>query len=323
MPDYIAEEGIGETRIVRVHNGQIVEAKLDWHETLTVGTRVAAKVIQQKRQDNRAIAETENGETILVRHLPRELSEGSTVTIEIGRAPMREPARSKPAHGFYTQQPQRDWTKIDQLRASGMDVQTVHRFNGVDWDGIIDTAMTGLIEFSGGSLAYSPTPAMTLIDIDGHLPARELALSAVPAIAESLEQLEVYGSVGIDFPTLPSKTDRKVVDQALSDALHDYPHECTAMNGFGFVQLVSRLEGPSILHRLSTSRTEAYARLLLRRAEMVENHGALLLTCHPAIKAKLETGWLTELASRTGREVRIATDSGLALSAGFAQAVPI
>jgi hypothetical protein len=61
--------------------------------------------------------------------------------------------------------------------------------------------------------------------------------------------------------------------------------------------------------------------MLLRRAEQVEQPGALLLTAHPAVTAKLSDDWRAQLARRTGREVRLAGDPGLALDGGFAQAV--
>jgi len=61
--------------------------------------------------------------------------------------------------------------------------------------------------------------------------------------------------------------------------------------------------------------------ILLRRAEGVADPGAILLVCHPAMKASLSDDWLAELARRTGREIRIEADPALALEAGFAQAV--
>jgi hypothetical protein len=111
------------------------------------------------------------------------------------------------------------------------------------------------------------------------------------------------------------------VDLALDEALAEWPHERTAMNGFGFVQLVARLGRPSLLHRLSLSRAAAAARMLLRRAEHVEEPGALLLTAQPAVISQLSADWIADLARRTGREVRLASDPALALDGAFAQAV--
>jgi Ribonuclease G/E len=167
---------------------------------------------------------------------------------------------------------------------------------------------------------------MTVIDIDGVGTARDLALAAIPAITRALAWFDLGGNIGIDFPTLQIKQDRHTVDSALAAALADWPHERTAMNGFGFVQILARLSGPSLLHRFAVSRLGMAARMALRRAELAADTGmgrVLELRVHPALKAKLKDAWLAKLARRTGREVRIVAEPALAIEAANAQVVAV
>jgi hypothetical protein len=164
---------------------------------------------------------------------------------------------------------------------------------------------------------------MLLVDIDGTLSPRALALAAVPPLAAALRRFDLGGSIGVDFPTLPAKGDRKAVDDALSEALTGWPHERTAMNGFGFVQIVARLQRPSLLHRAAFRPAATAVRLLLRRAEALEGAGAILLAGHPALEPELTSDILAQLARRSGKEVRWEPRGTLAVEAPQAQLVPL
>jgi len=321
LADWLVEEGIGEHRAVRLAGGRVIEARVNWPGRLSVGHITDARLVVRTAGAARGTVRFASGEEALVDRLPRDASEGATIRVEIARAAIGERGRTKLARAHPSEKAPARPTLAERLRAEGYVVQVVHRFPECDWDDLTGEALDGTVAFAGGSLLFAPTPGMTVVDIDGTWRPRELALAAVEPLAHAIRRFDLGGPIGIDFPTLEAKADRRAVDEALAAALAAWPHERTAMNGFGLVQLVARLERPSLLHLAHLSRTGFAARRLLRQAERVTEPGALLLTCHPGVEAALTPEWREDLARRTGREVRIAADAALALESGFAQAV--
>ncbi|MEL7190342.1 MAG: ribonuclease [Pseudomonadota bacterium] len=313
------ENGIGETRALLVENGKPLAAKLWWDGEVYCNQVTTAKLIAKQSRSRRGTAQIESGAEILVDKLPRELTEGKHFSVRISRAAIAERGRYKRAQGRYASE-----SEIAHEQAhpfADLDAKHVSAFDSGLWEDVWSSASAGSLVFPGGGIVISATPAMTLIDVDCSWP-EEAYHNAIPTIARALRWFDIGGNVGIDFPTIIDKQDRKAYDNRLAKRLADWPHESTAMNGFGFVQLVARLEGPSLLHRFASSRTGMCARYALRVGERAQGAGpTLLLTVHPALKSKLKAEWIDELAMRTGKQVRIETDPSLALEAPQAQIV--
>jgi hypothetical protein len=322
MAEWLVEEGIGEHRAALFDGDRILAARTDWREGLTRGLIADAVLISRAKGSSRGTARFPGGEQALVDRLPASAAEGAPLRLEVTRPALSEGKRRKLAQARPSTLPPRPApTLAEALVADGHTVRTVRRFPGCDWDDLMAEAFAGTVAFPGGSLLLYPTPAMLLVDVDGTVPPRSLALAAIEPLGEALPRFDIGGSIGIDFPTLPSREERREVDTALDAALSDWPHERTAMNGFGFVQLVARTERPSLLHRATHQPASTAARWLLRQAEALERPGDILLTAHPLVQAQLRSDWLGELARRTGRTIRVEARDDLAIEGGHAQVV--
>ncbi len=314
MAEWLVEAGIGETRALLVDRGEVLAARLDWPGRLAAGLVEDAILIARAAGSRRGTARFANGEEALVDQLPVDAQEGAPIRLKVTRSALAEAGRLKRA--------QARPTGDAPCPAPSPPGKIIPCFPAGLWEEVWGEAWDGSVDFAGGTLTISPTPAMTVIDIDGDLPARSLALAAVAPLAAGIRRLDLAGSIAIDFPTLADKADRQAVDTALAAALQGWPHERTAMNGFGLVHLVARLERPSLLHRLAMNRNRAAALMLLRRAEQVRDPGSqLLLTAHPDVRHAVIPEWETELARRAGRAIRWQDDTSLAPESGFAQAL--
>ncbi len=322
LAEWLVERGIGEERALLVDHGQAIAARMRWPGALEAGLVEDALLVAKPSASTRGLARFANGETALVDRLPRDAPEGATIRLVVTRPAMREAARIKPAQS----RPSDDACRpapdlVTALLADGPAARAVPSFPAGLWEDVWHEAAAASVSFAGGAVHISPTPAMTLIDVDGHLPPRALALAAVTPVATAIRRFDLAGSIGIDFPTLADKADRRAVDDAMAAALAGWPHERTAMNGFGFVQIVSRLQRPSLVHLITQDRAGAAARLLLRTAERVAEPGTLLICANPAVLATIGDDWRADLARRSGRILQWQSDSRLALNGGFAQAI--
>ncbi|WP_379922068.1 ribonuclease [Erythrobacter sp. R86502] len=315
-PEWLIEEGIGETRALLVSGERVFAAKVFWPGELHAGLRVTGRLTAKLKGTRRGVALLVDGTEALVDHLPPTVTEGQALDLVVTRAPLAERGRVKRAQARIA--------LVDSAAATSPvpKGRVVRRFASGLWEDVWQSASEASLAFSGGEVLVSVTPAMTLIDIDGIGTPRDVALAAIPAITRSLMWFDIAGNIGIDFPTIAAKADRRAIDEALDSALAGWTHERTAMNGFGFVQLVARLEGPSLLHRFATTRLGAAARMTLRKAELAADGGIgrmMQITVHPAVRPHLQADWIETLTRRTGREVRIDIDTALAIESGSAQ----
>ena len=319
MAEWLVEEGIGEHRAIRLSGERITHARLDWPDTLSAGTVLDARLVSRRWGSARGLAQASDGSEVLVDRLPKSASEGAMLRIAIHRSAIAERGRFKRAQGRpSTAEPYRP-TLAERLRDAGDAVLIVHRFPACDWDELIGEALEQQVAFNGGTLLFAPTPALTTVDVDGALPPAVLARAAVPALACAIARFDCAGSIAVDFPTLPDKADRRALDSSLGEALADWPHERTAINGFGLVQLVARLERPSLLQLAAWRRGALVWRQLLRRAERLSGPGTIELAIAPALAPAANPAHLAELQRRSGRRVHLREDAALAFTAPHAQ----
>lgn len=322
MAEWLYEAGIGENRAALVDGDTILEAVIEWPEELRVGTvaegRLAAILIPGKR----GIVRLHSGEA-LIEPLDSEITDGAIVRVEIVREALPERGRPRlPKARLTGDQVRFGPTLQDRIGATGQPITTClphepDRLEAAGWPELIEEAASGDIAFAGGALRMSITPAMTLFDVDGASPPADLARQGAAAAGRAIRRFGIGGSIGIDLPTLSSKADRHAAAAAL-DAVLPQPFERTAVNGFGFLQVVRRRERPSIPERFQADAAGAAARALLRRSERDGGRGLRTLVAAPAVIACIQAHpeWLEQLARGLGAAVALRADPGLAISAG-------
>ncbi len=319
MAEWLYEEGIGENRAILVEQGDIVEAILELPSDLRAGAIIPARLTRILVPRARGIATLDNGDEALVEPLPSTLTEGGAFHAEILREAIPEAGRAKLAKVRATDAPPRSGPSLaERLDRPAPNLQHgPDRFEAAGWSELLEQAALGEIPFPGGALRMSLTPAMTLFDVDGSLPAAALAEAGAGAAARAIRRLGIAGSIGVDLPTLPGRGDRQAAARAV-DTLLPRPFERTAVNGLGFLQIVRRRERASIPEILQADPPGAAARALLRRAERSAGHGAITLHAAPTVISFLgeRADWIEMLRRRTGAPVALQGEPDLAIWSG-------
>jgi ribonuclease G len=314
LPEWLIERGIGESRAVLVENGKIVEARIMLAGVVPAGAVLETRLTQIGTNGRNAVA-TVDGVEYLLPKAPGGITQGAKVSIEVSREtiPGREPWKRPLA--VVT-----DKTAGPAPALQGRELPFPSpRDELVDagWPDLIEEARSGIVRFPDGELRVSVTPAMTLIDVDGQLPPFELARAGADAAARAIRRHGIGGSIGIDFPTVAGKAERQAIADGI-DANLPQPFERTAVNGFGFLQIV-RPRRHASLFEIAADRAPFEARALLRTT--ARETGAIRLVAHPAVTKVLaaQPAWLEALGRQVGGAVGLRADPSLPMSGGHVE----
>jgi hypothetical protein len=326
LAEWLYEEGIGERRAALVEEGEILEGEIELPGLLAAGAVLPGRLSTILMPGRRGLVSLDAGGEALLEPLPAKLTQGAALNVEVTRPAVPEPGRAKLPKCRVSDEPPRAGPTLRQrIEAGGDHIVEVRAFGpdrleGAGWAELIEQALTGEIPFAGGALRMSLTPAMTLFDVDGGLLPAELAVAGAAAAGRAVRRFGIGGSIGIDLPTLASKAERQAAAAAL-DAVLPQPFERTAVNGFGFLQLVRRRARLSIPEILQSDPVGASARRLLRQAERSGGVGERLIQAAPAVIARIEANpdWLQALGQRIGAPVGLRPEPGLAIAAGHVQ----
>jgi ribonuclease G len=311
LPEWLIERGVGETRCALVEDGEIVEARIEIEGVMPAGSIIAARLKQAARP---AIAVAAGTEYLLPKGAPG-VTEGAAFNIEVTRAaiPGSEPWKRPLAKAT-------DEGERDAATLAGRElIFPAPRDELVElgWNDLIEQARSGIVAFAGGELRISATPAMTLIDVDGYFPPDELAVLGATEAAKAVRRLDIGGSIGVDLPTVANKSVRQAAAAAIDEHLPQ-PFERTAVNGFGFVQIVRPRRRASLVE-LAQDRAAFEARALLRRAAF-ERSGAKDLVAHPHVIAVLKANpaWIDALSRQVGGAIGLRAEPKFPMSGGHA-----
>jgi hypothetical protein len=329
LAEWLYEEGIGEARAALIEKGRLVEALVERE-----GSRVLAGAVAQGRlvrtiiPRKRGIVRLDTGEEVLIEPIPPKVAEGAVVLVDIARERIAEDGRDKLAKGRIAlpgAKARPGPSLLQRLRATGTPVvpcpaHEEDRLEAHGWSELLEEAMTGDVGAEDAALRIFLTPAMTLIDVDGSLPPAQLGPKGAKLAALAIRRMNIAGSIGIDLPTMNNK-DERAIAAAQIDKLLPLPFERTAVNGFGFIQIIRKRERPNLMEIVREDPTLTAALALLRRGERHGNGGPVTLVSAPAVIDRLHKAseWIATLERRRGGRLSLRGDASLAISAGYAE----
>ncbi len=321
MPEWLIEHGIGETRAALLEDGQIIEARIELEGSIPAGSIVEGRLTSIGKDGANALARDESGiEYILPKGAGRWV-EGSRVNIEVTREAIPGSEPWKRPIGRLTEGSAKRLPPLEKRLNGRLAVFPggKDQLGIAGWNDLLGEAASGIIPFPSGQLQLFATPAMTLIDVDAVSPSSELLVRGAGEAARAILRLDICGNIGVDLPTIRGKSARSSAVEHVDGVLAGTRFERTAINGFGFLQIVRQRLRPSILE-LAQDRAVFVARALLRRA-IFEPPGPKRLAAHPGVIGVLaqRTDWTDQLAWQAGGAIELRSDPALPMSGGYAE----
>lgn len=319
---WLYEDGIGEARAALVAGGRIIRARIEPDDA---GPRVGAVltgVLTEAGRHPRVTLAT--GDAVMLNTLPPGISTGRPLLVEIVRERLQEGRRVKLPRAVVAAagaMPGAGPSLWDRISASGVPVRRLlaHEPDALEaagWSEVLEEAVSGDIAFPGGVLRTALTPAMTLFDVDGDGPADALALAAASAVAAAIIRHGIGGSIGVDFPTVSTRAARMAIDAAVDAAMaagEAGAFERTAVNGFGFLQIIRPRPRASLPESLAAHPDAAAARAALRRLEREPPPGPATRPVPTGVARWLRDvrpDWVADLNRRTGNSAPITDMDG-------------
>ena len=328
MAEWLYDAGIGENRAALIEGGRLLEMAIERDDEAgpRAGAILPARLTRKADASGRGLVTFEDGVVAQLTPVPPVLTEGTALTVEVVREALHEGTETKPPRVRLAPagvEPGQGPNLRARLDASGLPVRRIDvgsdLLEEVGWSEAIEQAASGIVAAPDVLLRIAVTPAMTLIDVDGAGAPGDVAISGARAAGEAIRRFGITGSIGIDLPTLQVKADRQTAAAAL-DATLPQPFERTAVNGFGFLQIVRRRMRASLIEQLQADPVRAAAMALLRAAERARGRGELRLHASPLVIARIAArpDWIDTLAKRAGTAIVLQPEDGLAISAAHA-----
>lgn len=317
---WLVEQGIGEDRTALIDKGQIVAARIRRHDNAPfVGAVVAGRL----KKNGQPFVLTDDGQHIALAGPLNGLSDGAPCHVRITRERLGEGSgdhrRTKPPRGRLVDDsaacdaPDLASTLAQDPLSADCPVQmhllapppVPDQLAQSGWHDVLEQAASGIVPFDGGRLIISPTPGMTVIDIDGSMASGQsrtaLAKTAAHHAALAILRLDIGGGVAIDFPSIEAKADRQAVAAAFDDAMAG-PFERTSINGFGLMQIVRRRARPSLVEQIQLAPARSALAALLRAAQKSAHLAqmAMVLDAQAAAILEYHPQWLAQLQHNSG-----------------------